>query len=261
MYKVLMVDDEEIALMAMEKGVCWEKLKVSGVFKATSITEARQILNMEPIDILICDIEMPNGSGIELVTWMKEYKKDVICIFLTCHSDFVYAKQAISLGVLEYLLKPVDYDELEQVIEKAISQKKNNVALDRAKVILSDVSQNAASKEASENKNKKIINETISFIRENIGKDLSRDEVAANVFLNPDYLSRILKRETGYSISEYILKTRMSVACELLVKTDLSVSKIAMSCGYSHMAHFSKMFKKEYGITPNTYRSRYRISE
>ena len=95
------------------------------------------------------------------------------------------------------------------------------------------------------------------YIRENISRDLSVVEVAEHVFLNPDYLSRVFKRETGYTLKEYILKMRMGIACELLAKTSLSVSKVAMSCGYSHMAHFSQMFKKENGMTPNEYRARF----
>lgn len=257
MVQVLIVDDEEIALMAMKQGVDWERLGVCGVLTATNITDARQILTHQVIDILICDIEMPNGSGIELVSWMSERAMEVICIFLTCHSDFSYAKTAISLGVLDYLLKPVDEEELETVIGRAIQKKKDKMAAGRARVILSEVSQSTAPLEEGAHKNKAVLEEAKAFIRANIGRELSRDEVAASVFLNPDYLSRMFKKETGYSISEYIIKMRMSIACELLVKTDLSISKIAMSCGYSHMAHFSKMFKKETLMAPNEYRSRY----
>ncbi len=257
MYRVLIVDDEEIMLAAMKKGVDWQRLNVSSVFTATNITEARQIINDEGIDILICDIEMPNGSGIDLVSWMQDHEMDCICIFLTCHSDFEYAKSAVSLGVLEYLLKPVDYEELESVLDRAVKKRKNTVAAARASVLLSDVSRNAAP-DYLEDKNKKVVDETIDFIRANISRDISRDEVAEHVFLNPDYLSRMFKKETGYSISEYILKMRMSMACELLVKTNLSVSKVAVSCGYTHMAHFSKMFKKETQLTPVEYRSKYR---
>ena len=109
-----------------------------------------------------------------------------------------------------------------------------------------------------EQKNQYTIEKTQKYIRDNISRELGRDDVAAYVFLNPDYLSRLFKKNTGYSISEYIFKVRMSVACELLTKTDLSVSKVAMSCGYTHLAHFSKMFKKETGMTPNSYRGKYK---
>lgn len=259
MYNVLLVDDEEIALAAMKKGVDWERLNVTGIDTATNITDARQILCSKNIDVLVCDIEMPNGSGIDLVRWMNDNQKDSICIFLTCHSDFDYARTAISLGISEYLLKPVDHEELEQVITKAIEKKVYAAQMDRAKVILADVSKKTMVSEDEDAKNKRIIEATKAFIRKNIGMDISRDDVAANVFLNPDYLSRIFKRATGYSISEYILKIRMSVACELLTKTELSISKVAASCGYTHMAHFSKMFKKETQLTPNEYRLKYKI--
>lgn len=258
MYSVLMVDDEEIALAAMKKGVHWEKLGISEVYTATNIMDARYLLNEHGIDVLICDIEMPNGSGIELVQWMTACNKDSICIFLTCHSEFGYAKKAISLGVMEYLLKPVDYDELEDVIQRAIQRKKDNAQDERARALLLNVSQHSIPVIDEEQKNKHTIEKAQKYIRDNISRELSRDDVAAYVFLNPDYLSRIFKKNTGYSVSEYIFKVRMSVACELLTKTDLSVSKVAMSCGYTHLAHFSKMFKKETGMTPNSYRGKYK---
>ena len=261
MYNVLLVDDEEIALAAMKKGVHWENLLVTGIHMATNITDAKAILTQRAVDVLICDIEMPNGSGIDLVRWMNERQMEVVCIFLTCHSDFDYARTAITLGISEYLLKPVDHEELELVLEKAIEKKKYTASVDRARMILADVSRENMVPEDEARKNQQILEETKAFIQKNISMDISRDDVAANVFLNPDYLSRIFKKETGYSISEYILKMRMSVACELLVKTDLSVSKVAASCGYTHMAHFSKMFKKEMLLTPNEYRMKYRLNE
>ena len=258
MYNVLLVDDEEIALAAMKKGVDWEKLGVTGIDMATNISDAKAILKSKVIDVLICDIEMPCGSGIDLVRWMNEHKIDSVCLFLTCHSDFNYARTAISLGITEYLLKPVDYEELEAVLIKAIEKKKQATQVDRARMMLEKVSKENMVREDEEIKNQRIIDETKNFIKKNIGMEISRDDVAAHVFLNPDYLSRIFKKDTGYSISEYILKMRISVACELLVKTNLSVSKVAVSCGYTHMAHFSKMFKKEMQMTPNEYRLKYR---
>lgn len=256
MYQALMVDDEVIALEAMKQGIAWEKLGITRTFQATNIAREKQLLNEQLIDVVICDIEMPNGSGIDLVQWLTEYGKDSICIFLTCHSEFSYAKSAIELGVLDYLLKPVDYQELEQVIAKAIQKRKHALENARARVILSEVSKGASPKE-EQSKNAAMAEAAKQYIRENISRDLSVVEVAEHVFLNPDYLSRVFKRETGYTLKEYILKMRMGIACELLAKTSLSVSKVAMSCGYSHMAHFSQMFKKENGMTPNEYRARF----
>ena len=258
MYRVLLVDDEEIALEAMRRCVQWEKLQISDINTATNIQDAKEILLQKEIDVLICDIEMPNGTGMDLVKWMREKEKDSICIFLTCHSQFEYAKNAVSLGVFEYMLKPVDGEELAEVIGRAIQNEKKNQNAKQASLMLEDLSHSVVRDDTAETKNQQILEETKAYIRKNIGREITRTEIAEHVYLNPDYLSRILKKDTGYSISEYILKVRIGVASELLVKTELSVSKIAMSCGYTHMAHFSKMFKKETGYTPNQYRVRYR---
>jgi len=252
------VDDEIMTLEAMKHGVSWSVLNISDIYTAMNIQEAKQILNDNDIDIIICDIEMPKGSGLDLISWVVEYSLECICIFLTCHSKFDYAKKAISLGVMDYLLKPVDYQELEQVILNAIDKKKEMVKNKRANLMLSEVSSQAAPEMEENKKNQRVIEDTKEFIYNNIGNDITRDDVSAHVFLNPDYLSRIFKKDTGYSISEYILKTRISVACDLLLKTQLSISKIAASCGYTHMAHFSKMFKKEVGLTPVEYRFKYK---
>ncbi|MFD0681110.1 MULTISPECIES: response regulator transcription factor [unclassified Paenibacillus] len=122
MYRLLIVDDEVHAVRAVQSGVDWEKLSITNVYVAYSVKQAKEVFLQEPIDIMICDIEMPQGNGLELLTWVREHYNATESVFLTCHSDFAYTKKAIQLGSLDYLLKPVRYDELEEVIEKAIER-------------------------------------------------------------------------------------------------------------------------------------------
>lgn len=82
--------------------------------------EAQEILEQNgQIAIMVCDIEMPNGSGLDLLKWVNGNYPHIVNIFLTCHADFRYAQEAVSLGSFEYLLKPVPFDELTKVIDKA----------------------------------------------------------------------------------------------------------------------------------------------
>lgn len=76
-------------------------------------------MSSKKIDILLCDIEMSQGTGIELLEWGQERSQDTVSVLLTCHSDFKYARQALRLGCIDYLLKPVDPDELNSVLKKA----------------------------------------------------------------------------------------------------------------------------------------------
>ncbi|MGO4546245.1 response regulator [Paenibacillus sp. 2TAB23] len=123
MSRLLLVDDEIHAVEGINAAVDWEKLGISEVLTAYDIHQAKEIYNANsPIDIMLCDIEMPMGSGLELLAWVKEHSPNTESIFLTCHADFHYAKQAVQLGSFDYLLKPVPIPELESVIAKAINK-------------------------------------------------------------------------------------------------------------------------------------------
>jgi len=120
-YRLLIVDDELPAVQVIKCMIDWKSLNVTSVFTAFDIAQAKEAFTNHEIDILLCDIEMPQGSGLELLDWVRENKHSTQCIFLTCHSDFYYIKKAIQLGSLDYILKPVQPDELENAVVKAIA--------------------------------------------------------------------------------------------------------------------------------------------
>ncbi|TCM95912.1 two-component system response regulator YesN [Paenibacillus sp. BK033] len=124
MIRVLIVDDEIYAVKGLRSGVRWELIGVDEVYEAYHAPMAQQLLLEQPIDIVICDIEMPEISGLELMEWVKARGMQPETIVLTCHSEFEYAKRAIHLGSFEYLLKPVVYTELEETLLTAISRVK-----------------------------------------------------------------------------------------------------------------------------------------
>jgi two-component system response regulator YesN len=122
MIRVLIVDDEIYAVKGLRSGVRWDVIGVDEVYEAYHAPMAQEVLQMHDIDIMICDIEMPETSGLELMDWGKELGVLPETIMLTCHSEFSYAQRAMHLGSFEYLLKPVVYSELEQVLMTAISR-------------------------------------------------------------------------------------------------------------------------------------------
>ncbi|WNR45505.1 response regulator transcription factor [Paenibacillus roseipurpureus] len=95
------------------------------------------------------------------------------------------------------------------------------------------------------------------YIDEHMQEELSREELAASVYLNPAYLSRLFKKETGLSISEYSMKVRMEKAKKLLSDTNDKISFVAEQTGYSHFSFFAKMFKKYTGLSPQEYRKNF----
>lgn len=127
--QLLIVDDETIIVEDIKSSIEWSRLGITAVFTAFNIRQAKEVFSNNTIDIMLCDIEMPQGSGLELLSWVRESSPKTESIFLTCHADFRYAKEAIRLGSLDYILKPVPYSELEKTITKAINKISKNSRL------------------------------------------------------------------------------------------------------------------------------------
>lgn len=119
MLQLLIVDDEQHAVEGVRSGVDWGSLGITEVFTAMTVRQAKERFEQDRIDIMLCDIEMPQATGLELAEWVREKYPRTATIFLTCHADFRYAKQALQLGSFDYMLKPVPFAELESILRKA----------------------------------------------------------------------------------------------------------------------------------------------
>ncbi len=246
--KVLLVDDERLAVEVMNRMIDREKYGFSIIYKALSMKQAQEICEETDIDIIICDIEMPRGSGLDFAKWLLDTGRNPIVVFLTSHAVFSYAQQAVSLGVQDYLLKPVESKDMNRALEKAVKNAKN-----RKKNLLKEEKirkLNEGVQSAEKNVEKVKV-----YIETHFKEELTRESLASEVFMNPDYLSKLFKKNTGSSLMDYVTKVRIERAKELLEKTALSISEIAMEAGYSNTAYFTKIFKKyTNGITPRAYR-------
>lgn len=120
--KVLLIDDEKLAVDAMEYMIPWEQFGIHDIYKAYSAKQAQQICQNNEIDIIFCDIEMPRVSGLDFVAELRKEGEDVVVIFLTSHAVFHYAQQAVHLEVQEYLLKPIDREEMCAALQKAVKK-------------------------------------------------------------------------------------------------------------------------------------------
>lgn len=112
MYKVLLADDEMLDLEGMKQFIPWSKLGLKVVDAVSNGFAACEVIEHQPVDILVTDINMPNMSGLELARKAMEKKPDIRIVFVSGYQDFHYVKQALSMKACSYVLKPVDDDEL-----------------------------------------------------------------------------------------------------------------------------------------------------
>lgn len=119
---ILLLDDDEYVVQAIRTRIDWEKLNIQNVYTAYNIRQAMELLEKAAVQVMVCDIEMPQGSGLDLLAWIREQEYEIETIFLTSYAQFEYARRAIELKSLKYYLKPVDYRMLEQGIREAVER-------------------------------------------------------------------------------------------------------------------------------------------
>ena len=270
---VLIVDDELLEVTVIEQMIEREKFGISEIYHAYRMKEAISILSRFRVSILLTDIEMPGGSGLQLIEWTRAKKLELVPILLSCHAKFEYAQQALELQVREYLLKPIQKQDLEKALSFAIdSLKKLQENKQNREYAGYWKSENRDRQERSERSSRTcgnpfenmhaqnltrtydLVRKIQQYIQKNLEKDLNRTLLASHVYLHPDYLSHIFKFQTGMSLSDYIIQVRINAAKNLLIKTGMSISEISMRCGYENTAYFTKLFKQVVHMTPKEYR-------
>jgi AraC-like DNA-binding protein len=99
-----------------------------------------------------------------------------------------------------------------------------------------------------------LITKAMSFMRENIANDISRDEVARHAGISPSHFSRLIKERTGRSFTELLRQSRIDLASELLRDPSHTLTDIAAACGFCDQSYFTNVFQEVKGFTPGQYR-------
>ncbi|MDT2265525.1 response regulator [Paenibacillus larvae] len=118
MRSVFLVDDEPFILEGLQTIMEWEKLGLKVVGHDSNGEKAFAFLKDHPVDLLITDIRMPKMDGLELIKQMKLIHGKMKFIILSGHHDFNYLKQGMKLGIENYILKPINIEELESTLLK-----------------------------------------------------------------------------------------------------------------------------------------------
>lgn len=121
-FKVLLVDDEKLERVLIRKAFPWEEYDFEIVGEAGSGKEALEFMKHKRPDIVLADISMPQMSGLELAEQILNSYPDCHIVMITGYREFEYARQAVRLGVEDFLLKPINIEEVEKAAKK-IKQK------------------------------------------------------------------------------------------------------------------------------------------
>lgn len=260
--KIMLVDDEPFALRTLKEMISAAKQNWDVVAAAEDGEEAISLLQKKQIDLVISDIRMPSVDGLELSEHIHKNFPVIKVMLLTGHGEFEYAQQALRYGVVDYILKPCSFESLFESIdrvEKNILKEKNIQKREKdigAKRLDAPQMINGHFEKTEVKKNRRVIELVLEKLTERLSEDLSLKQLAEEVYLSPTYLGRIFKEHTGVSFSAYLIQLRLEKAKQLLADPSLKIYEVSERVGYSDQAHFTHIFKKFIGITPQEYKMR-----
>ena len=251
-YTVIVAEDEELLLNNLVKKIqnADPDFQVAGT--AQTGDQALTLVEKLHPDVIITDIRMPVMDGISLLTKVRSQFPFIKFIITSGFSDFEYAKKAISLKVSDYLLKPVDPDELQEALQK-IKREFQIASKDYESVFNIGTASMTPAQIASVLKD---------FIIKNYRDDINLNLIADNMNYSPSYLTKIFCQAYDCTPTKYLINLRMHQAQKLLLhEPSLSVRQIGEMCGYHDQGYFSRIFKKHTGKSPLEFRGENEESE
>ena len=245
-YKIVIAEDEELQLNSLVKKV--EKFCPGFTVVGTAQTgsQAYKLICEKAPDILISDIRMPVMTGIELMEKARIMFPELQFIIISGFSEFEYARSAIRLQVSDYLLKPVETEELQKALNKI-----------RLKLQERAQEESAAFNGDSENKTaEQVAFAVIEYLQHHYNEEINLNQIASALHYSPSYLTKIFVQQYNTTPSKYMISLRMQKAQQLLAHNpELSVRQIGETVGYPEQGYFSRIFKKYVGVSPLEYRS------
>ena len=251
-YRVLIVDDDD------EIGN-YISLELGSYYHITAVTNGREALHLllsaasdKQFDLVVSDVMMPEMDGFTLLRMIKTNMNisHIPVVMLTSKAAVANRLEGLEKGADAFLAKPFDMDELHVVINNLISKnlrlkgKYSGTQQQKDKIEDKQVKGND---EALMERIMKVVNAHLD------DSDFNVDTMTKEVGISRAQLHRKMKEMTGLPVSEFIRNIRLEQAVRLLEEQKINVTQVAYAVGFSNLAHFSTVFRKQFGISPTEY--------
>ena len=238
-FKVIVADDEKLIAKNIARRIEESSEAFRVIARAGSGTEALEQARELLPDVVFSDIKMPEMDGVELIAVLRKEHPSMLCVIVSGYSDFEYMKAAIQNSAVDYLLKPVNPEELKHLLQRLEA-----TLLAREQQVVPRRESDAAA----------LAENVRVYLQENYDKPVDFSALADSLAVSAPYLSKLFHEQTGSSPSRYLTDIRMRQARKLLMDTNLTVKEIAVRVGFPDPFHFSRSFRNAVGISPVQFR-------
>lgn len=254
MWNILIADDER----HIREGLAHLVERLDGYHVCAQAADGMEALAQvwkEDPDIILTDIQMPQLNGLAFVERLKAARPESVIIIISGYDDFSYVRQALRLGVKDYLLKPVDRKALIRLLDEVTCELTQQHEKRKAENPVSEEKKEVRQPLAEKKKENDLARLCVEEIERNYSDPaLNVDTLAQKLYVSPNYLRTLFKEYTGSSFVKYLTAFRMKQAAELLITTQEQVQKVAKTVSYEDARYFSMCFKQQFGVIPSQYR-------
>lgn len=229
--QVLIVEDELAACRGLAGMLQRFGVKKENLFVASDGMEGLSQLSVHRPDIAFVDIRLNKMSGLEMIQCARTQKLDTTFVLTSAYCEFEYAKEAVHLGVKEYLVKPIAPDDVAAIIAPFFT--------------VEDTPESRVCHP--------MVQRMLSIIDRDYDKPLNLTTISAELNLTPEYLSYLFRRDMGVNFSTYLRTKRVERALEMMQSGTTRVYDIARTVGFSDPKYFCRVFREVTGLSPGSY--------
>ncbi|MGN1141903.1 MAG: response regulator [Oliverpabstia sp.] len=256
--KILIADDERNISEGIKSILLHQDNMKCQIEIAENGKQALELARKMHPDLVIADIRMRLLTGLELTKILKEENICNNVIIISGYSVFEYAQTAIRCNVMDYLLKPIDKQQLIDLVNKVWEQLPDNYS--KTHVTLPDIPFFHLDFENSDfpGSMKKIV----KYIEKNYMRDITLQTLSDELMLHPSYISSVINKHAHVSLNTLLDSVRLKKACEFLISDpQLTISEISYLVGYNSERRLYSAFQKRLNSTPGEFRNKYCIED
>ena len=241
MYGVYIVDDERLVIKDLMDDIPWLENGFEVVGFNTSPKRAiDEIIKLKP-DVVFCDLRMPGpNDGIDLIRLIKESGTDTEFIMLSAFAEFEASRDFFTMGGIDYLIKPLEYDNATLVLEKASR-------------IITGKHRKTPSVKFVPSQTESFDN-LVAYVVENFNKKITLIDLSHKFNISQTYICDLFAKHYNSTLKMFITNLRMKEAERLILETSAPIKEISNFCGYQNYNYFCKVFKEHFFKSPTEFR-------
>jgi two-component system response regulator YesN len=239
----LLAEDEPLLVGSLTRMIAGLDMGFVVAYTAGNGLEALELFQKNDVHLVISDIVMPMMSGLELLHEIAGLRPSVPVIMLSGHADFSFAQQAIRDGAIDYLLKPLTEEKVDNALILAKIKLENYYQLIEDETLCGQTAENAVAY-------------ACGYMRANFAEAVEIANLAKSLGFSSAYLTKLFKKYMRCTPVKYLTELRIAEAKNLLYNTNLTIKEIGERVGYDNQFYFSRVFHRAVSKTPSEYRER-----